>query len=113
MFTPIPMDSNNNETLTVSDRGDHITSRQMYTNATPSRETMTLIMDSAVDMSMVGQGFGILFQPGEMTTLWGAMAAMDGASYEIISTAVVVESPLYTQQYIIVINQEAYAPGKN
>ena len=106
MFAPIP--SNNDEVKDTSDTTMMV--RRMHTDNCPPADTPILIVDSAADISMVGQGFKILFHTGENTTLWGAMASLDGKAYDIVSAATVIESPYTTQQYVIIINQAAYVP---
>ena len=45
-------------------------------------------------------------------TVSGAMAEMQSIEYEIVTGATVVETPLSTQSYIIIINQAAYIPNE-
>jgi hypothetical protein len=108
MFAPIPQ--NNDEIIEIPEEASAV--RRMHTDICPPQNTPILIMDRAADMSMVGQGFEILFHTGETTTLLGAMASLDGKTYDIVTAAGVIESPTTTQQYIIIINQAAYIPDK-
>ncbi len=85
----------------------------MHTNDAPSDDTTILIMDSAADISCVGQNFEILFYTGETTTLGVAVAAFNSQTYDIVSAATVVENSTSSQSYMIVINQVAYIPDAN
>jgi hypothetical protein len=108
MYAPIPLETNNDEIIKLSE--NPVTIRQMHTDEKPSANMPILIMDNATDISMVGRNFEILFYTGERTTLWGAMAALDGCNYDIVTTATIAQNPVSTQEYILVINQAAYVP---
>ncbi len=103
MFAPIPSD--NDEIKEISEETTQMMARQMHADTTLQQNIPILIIDNAADMSMVGQGFEILFHTGETTTLWGAIAALNGFNYDIVCAAAVTQSPASSQEYIIIINQ--------
>lgn len=108
MFAPIP--PGNDETPQVFEDNIQTTIRRMCTDPTPPQNTPILIIDNAADMSMIGQGFQIMFHTGETTTLWGAMASLDGNIYDVVCATAVIQSPASEQAHIIIINQAAYLP---
>ncbi len=108
MYAPIPTEVGNDEVKNSSDNETVV--RRMHTDDPPSQDVPILIMDSAADMSMVGQGFEILFYTGERITLWGAMASLNGCEHDVVTAATVITSEISTQQYIAIINQAAYIP---
>lgn len=110
MFAPTPDELHNDENLLVSDTGEQKRNRRMHTDEMPTQDTPILIMDSAADISCVGKDFEILFYTGETTSLGVAMAMVNSSTYEIVSAAAVVESPVSSQKYLIIINQAAYIP---
>jgi hypothetical protein len=110
MYAPTPSEMMNDEVKETSEK--EIVIRRMHTDETPSQNIPILIMDSAADMSMVGQGFEVLFFTGEKIILWGAMASLNGCEYDVVAAAAVIQSKISMQQYIIIINQAAYIPDK-
>ncbi len=58
-----------------------------------------------------GGGFEILFHTGQTTTVSGAMAEMQSITYDIVTDATVIESPLSTQSCLVIVNQAAYIPS--
>jgi hypothetical protein len=69
------------------------TSRRMYTHDPPGPSENILIVDSAADISCVGQGFTVLFHSGEKTVLNMALAKSPSNTFDIVSAAAVVENP--------------------
>ncbi len=58
----------------------------------------SIILDSAADISCVGREFEILFYTGETSTVGGAIPKMASVTYDIMTAAAVVESPITMQQ---------------
>ncbi len=84
--------------------------RRMYTHVSPHEEENILIIDSAADISCVGQGFAILFQSGEKMILNTALASAPSNTFDIVTAAAVVSDPSSSKEVIIVINQAVYIP---
>ena len=59
-------------------------------NLTPGPEENILIMDSAADQSVIGQGFKIMFNTGQHIKMDGAPVGMKGGQYPIVCAAAVV-----------------------
>jgi hypothetical protein len=112
MFAPIPSDNDGSQEFPEVNN-EKMGIRRMHTDMQPNQNTPILIMDNAADISMIGLGFEILFHTGEKTTLWGAMASLEGKTYDIVTVAAVVECPASTQQLIVIINQAAYIPDND
>jgi hypothetical protein len=85
--------------------------RRMYTHGTPSREENILIIDSAADISCVGQGFTVLFRSGETTTLDMALVGTKGRTLDIVTAATVVVDTTTARNVILIINQAAHIPN--
>ena len=79
--------------------------RGMYA---PKLEVNVLIMDSAADQSVVGQGFKIMFYTGQQIKMDGTLVGMEESQYTILCAAAVIEDQTSDQPIIIVINQAAY-----
>jgi len=83
--------------------------RRIYApNLSPGLEENVLIMDSAADQSVIGQGFKFMFYTGQQIKMDGALVGMEGTQYPIICAAAVVEDQMSDQPIIIVVNQAAY-----
>ncbi len=67
--------------------------RRMYTHDPSHEEENILIIDSAADISCVGQGFAILFQSGEKMALSMALASAPSNTFDIVTAAAVVTDP--------------------
>ena len=50
-------------------------------NLTPGPKENILIMDSAADQSVIGQGFKIMFYTGQHIKMDGALVGMEGGQY--------------------------------
>ena len=86
----------------------HAAIRCLYApNLTPGPEENILIMDSAADQSVIGQGFKIMFYTGQHIKMDGALVGMEGGQYPIVCTAAVVEDESSDQLIIVVVNQAA------
>lgn len=112
MFAPIPSDNMNDEATLASEKRHHEVVRRMHTDEEPLTNVPILIMDSAADISCIERGFEILFHTGQTTTVGGTMAEMESMTYDIVTGATVIESPLSTQSYLVIINQAAYIPNE-
>jgi hypothetical protein len=84
--------------------------RRIYTHESPKSEENILVIDSAADISCVGQGFEVLFRSGETTTISLALASSEETTFDIVTAAAVVEDPTTSRSVIIIINQAAYVP---
>jgi hypothetical protein len=83
--------------------------RRVYApNCSPGIEENVLIMDSATDQSVIGQGFKIMFYTGQQIRMDGALVGMEGSQYPIVCAAAMVEDQTSDQPIIIVVNQAAY-----
>jgi hypothetical protein len=82
----------------------------MYTHDPPKEEENILIVDSAADISCVGQGFSILFHSGETMTLNTALANSPSTTFSIVSAASVIIDPVSSMEIIIIINQAVHIP---
>ena len=82
--------------------------RTYIPSESPGVEENILIMDSAADQSVVGQGWRILFRTGQKIHMDGALIGMEGGSYPIVSAATVAEDATTSQLVILIINQAAY-----
>jgi hypothetical protein len=82
----------------------------MYTHVPPGPNENNLIVDSAADISCVGQGFTVLFHSGEKMILNTALARPPSNTFDIISAAAVVEDPTTSKNIIIIINQVVHIP---
>jgi hypothetical protein len=112
MFVPLPPGDMNDKAITASEEQHQEVVRRMHIDDVPPTNTPILIMDNATDISCIGRGFEILFYTGETMTVSGAMAEMQSIEYEIVTGDTVVETPLSTQSFIIIINQAAYIPNE-
>lgn len=112
MFAPLPPGDMNDEAITASEKQHQEIVRRMHTDDVSPTNTPIQIMDSAANISCIGRDFEVLFYTGETMTVSGAMAEMQSIEYEIVTGATVVETPLSTQSYIIIINQAAYKPNE-
>jgi hypothetical protein len=84
--------------------------RRMYTHEPPDEEENILIIDSAADISCVGQGFTVLFHSGEKMTLSTALASAPSNTFDIVTAAAVVIDPSSSREIIIIINQAVFIP---
>ncbi len=89
---------------------DYSKIRRSFTHSTPKSEENILIIDSAADISCVGQGFSIMFYSGETTTISLAIAESASSTFDIVTAAAVVIDPTSTKNVIIIVNQAAYIP---
>ena len=72
-------------------RSVHAVLRCLYApNLPPGPEENILIMNSAADQSVIGQGFKIMFYTGQHIKMDRALVGMDGGQYPIVCVAAVV-----------------------
>ena len=81
--------------------------RAYVPSESPGVEENILIMDSAADQSVVGQGWRILFRTGQKIHMDGALIGMEGGRYPIVSAATFVEDATTNQPVIVIVNQAA------
>jgi hypothetical protein len=85
----------------------------MYTDDPPGEQEDILIVDSAANISCVGQGFLILFCSRETMTMNTALASLPSNTFDIVSAAAVIIDPSSSTEVIIIINQAIYIPDLN
>jgi hypothetical protein len=88
----------------------YIASRRMFTHESPGPSENILIVDSAADISCVGQGFVILFHSGEKMTMNTALARSPSNTFNIVSATAIIEDPTSSRGIIIIINQAINIP---
>jgi hypothetical protein len=87
------------------------TTRHICSHPKPSTSEPILIIDSAADISCVGQGFHILFYTGETTTLGIAFVGQTAPrQYDIVCAATVIHDIKTQKNLLLIINQAAYIP---
>ncbi len=89
---------------------EHDKIRRVYTHESPNSDENILIVDSAADISCIGQGFKILFHSGETTTIGMALADSNPREFDVVTAAAVVIDPTTSKNIIIIINQAAFIP---
>jgi len=86
-------------------RPDHATIRCLYApSLIPTPEENILLMDSAADQSVIGQGFKIMFYTGQPIKMDGALVGMEGGQDPIMCAAAVVEDKTSDPLIIVVVN---------
>ncbi len=89
---------------------EHDKIRRVYTHESPNSDENILIVDSAADISCIGQGFKILFHSGETTMIGMALADSSPRKFDVVTAAAVVIDPSTSKNIIIIINQAAFIP---
>lgn len=85
--------------------------RCIFTHEPPTNEENILIVNRAVDISCIGQGFSIMFHCGKMTKIGLALAKSATSKFDIVTAAAVVIDPTISRNLIVIINQTAYIPN--
>jgi hypothetical protein len=88
----------------------YLASRRMFTHDPPDSTENILIVDSAADISCVGQGFTVLFHSGETMTMNTALARSPSNTFDIVSAVAVIEDPTSSRNIIVIINQAIHIP---
>jgi hypothetical protein len=86
---------------------DYSKIRRSFTHSAPKSEENILIIDSAADISCVGQGFSIMFYSGETTTISLAIKESASSTFDIVTAAAVVIDPSSSKNVIIIVSQAA------